>query len=82
MTGTSPEDYDVDRRMELIQRDGQTLDLDHDVFDRLTEVENQTTGTTTRYIYDSVGRRVSATTDSDTRMFLVTPALGSGLRVY
>lgn len=31
------------------------------------------------YVYDSAGRRVSATEGTNQRMFLVTPAMGSGL---
>ncbi|MBE9010916.1 hypothetical protein IQ250_11925 [Pseudanabaenaceae cyanobacterium LEGE 13415] len=81
VTGTNPEDYDYDEngRMELIQRDGQTLDLDHDVYDRLTSVKNLTSNTTTNYVYDGQGRRVTAANGSDVRTFLIAPVMGGGL---
>ena len=41
ITSPHPEDYayDANGRMDLIQRDGKTLDLDHDVYNRLTAVK-------------------------------------------
>jgi RHS repeat-associated protein len=63
----------------LIQRDGKMLDLEHDSYDRLTEVENDTTGETTQYIYDGAGNRVKALEGSQERRFLVAPAMGGGL---
>ena len=54
ITSPHPEDYayDANGRMDLIQRDGKTLDLDHDVYNRLTAVKNLTSATTTNYVYD------------------------------
>jgi len=72
-------DYDASGRLTLIVRDGQTLDLEHDASDRLTAVENETTGSTIQYTYDGQGRRVAATEGSSQRRFLVAPAMGSGL---
>jgi RHS repeat-associated protein len=81
ITGTNPEDYayDTNGRMDVIQRDGKTLDLDHDVYDRLTAVKNLTSSTTTNYVYDGQGRRITATTGSETRKFLIAPVMGGGL---
>jgi RHS repeat-associated protein len=45
----------------------------------LTEVENETTGQTTQYIYDGQGNRVKAVEGSQERRFLVAPAMGGGL---
>jgi RHS repeat-associated protein len=81
ITGTNPEDYayDTNGRVDLIQRDGQTLNLDHDVYDRLTAVKNLTSSTTTNYVYDGQGHRITATNGSTTRKFLVAPVMGGGL---
>jgi RHS repeat-associated protein len=81
ITGINPEDYayDTDGRMDLIQRDGKTLDLDHDVYDRLTAVQNLTSSTTTNYVYDGQGRRITATTGNEMRKFLIAPVMGGGL---
>jgi RHS repeat-associated protein len=81
ITGTSLEDYayDVNGRMDVIQRDGKTLDLDHDLYDRLTAVKNLTSSTTTNYVYDGQGRRITATNGIQTRAFLVAPVMGGGL---
>ncbi|MCC5626100.1 hypothetical protein, partial [Nostoc sp. CHAB 5715] len=65
--------------MTLIQRDGKTFDLKHDAYDHLTEVENETTGETTQYIYDGAGNRVKAVGGIQERRFLVAPAMGGGL---
>ncbi len=73
-------DYDDNGRLTLIERDGETVDLEHDTYDRLTEVENQTTGETTQYIYDGNGNRVKAVEGTDERRFLVAPAMGGGLQ--
>lgn len=80
VTGTNPEvyAYDTNGRMDVIQRDGQTLDLDHDVYDCLTSVKSQT-GSTTNYVYDGQGRRITVTHGSDVRTFLVAPMMGGGL---
>lgn len=72
-------DYDTNGRLTLIERDGQTLDLEHDASDRLTVVENETTGEASEYIYDGQGRRVKATVGNRVRQFLVAPSMGSGL---
>ena len=79
--GAVNEDYDFDTngRLTYIVRDGKTLDLEHDGSDRLTVVENETTGSTIRYTYDGQGRRVAATEGTAQRRFLVAPAMGSGL---
>jgi RHS repeat-associated protein len=81
ISGVSSENYDFDAngRLTLIQRDGQTIDLEHDGGDRLTSVENETTGKTTQYTYDGAGKRVRAIEGSEVRQFLVAPAMGSGL---
>lgn len=82
ITGTNgTEDYQFDEngRLMLIQRDGVTLDLEHDAGDRLTSVENETTGTTTEYVYDGQGNRVGAIDGTEVRQFLVAPGMGSGL---
>jgi len=81
ITGTNPEDYayDANGRMDLIQRDGKTLDLDHDVYDRLTAVKNLTDSTTTNYVYDGQGRRITSTNGGETRQFLIAPVMGGGL---
>ena len=73
-------DYDDNGRLTLIERDGETVDLEHDTYDRLTEVENQTTGETTQYIYDGNGNRVKAVEGTEERRFLVAPAMGGGLQ--
>jgi RHS repeat-associated protein len=81
ITGTNPEDYgyDTNGRVDLIQRDGQTLNLDHDVYDRLTAVKNLTSSTTTNYFYNGQGHRITATNGSTTRKFLIAPVMGGGL---
>jgi RHS repeat-associated protein len=53
--------------------------LEHDESDRLTEVDNITTGEQIKYIYDGQGNRVKAVEGSQERRFLVAPAMGSGL---
>jgi RHS repeat-associated protein len=81
ISGASSENYDYDTngRLTLIERDGQTIDLEHDAGDRLTTVENETTGKTTQYTYDGSGNRVRAIEGTDVRQFLVAPAMGRGL---
>lgn len=63
----------------MIQRDGVTIDLEHDAGDRLTSVENTITGQTIEYVYDGQGNRVGAIEGSEVRQFLVAPGMGSGL---
>ncbi|NES96694.1 MAG: RHS repeat protein, partial [Desertifilum sp. SIO1I2] len=72
-------DYDANGRLTRIVRDGKTLDLEHDGSDRLTEVENETTGDTIEYTYDGQGHRVKAKEGNEVRQFLVAPAMGGGL---
>ncbi len=55
------------------------MDLEHDGSDRLTAVENETSGNTIQYTYDGQGRRVAATEGTSQRRFLVAPAMGGGL---
>ena len=52
ITGTNREDYayDTNGRIDLIQRDGKMLGLDHNVYDRLTAVKNLTSATTINYV--------------------------------
>jgi RHS repeat-associated protein len=80
-SGEQTEDYDYDEngRLTSIYRNGEVLDLEHDASDRLTKVENQTTGETIEYTYDASGRRVAVTQDNEVRQFLVAPSMGSGL---
>jgi RHS repeat-associated protein len=81
ISGASSENYDFDAngRLNLVQRDGKTIDLDHDAGDRLTSVENEMTGKTMQHQYDGAGNRVGAIEGTDVRQFLVAPAMGSGL---
>ncbi|NJK64939.1 MAG: RHS repeat protein [Synechococcaceae cyanobacterium SM2_3_1] len=72
--GSDPKSYrfDQDGRVEEILRQGTTLTLDHDSYDRLTQAN------TISYEYDGMNRRVSSTGEVE-RNFLVAPAMGSGL---
>jgi RHS repeat-associated protein len=81
ISGASSENYDFDAngRLTLIERDGKTIDLEHDAGDRLAQVKNVTDNKTTQYTYDGAGNRVRAIEGSDVRQFLVAPAMGSGL---
>jgi RHS repeat-associated protein len=82
ISGASSEnyDFDVNGRLTLIERDGQTIDLEHDAGDRLTTVENETTGKITQYVYDRNGDRIKAMDGTNVRQFLMAPAMGSGLQ--
>ncbi len=72
--GSEAESYrfDVDGRVEKITRDGSTLILDHDTYDRLIQAGS------TDYLYDGMKRRVKST-GFVKRNFLVAPAMGAGL---
>lgn len=48
-TGTDTYNYDADGRLDGFSRDGNTVDLDHDSYDRLTEVDDGS-GTVTSYL--------------------------------
>lgn len=53
--------------------------MNHDAYDRLIQVENETTGETIQYIYDGAGNRIKAIEGTEQRSFLVVPVMGSGL---
>jgi RHS repeat-associated protein len=59
-----PYSYDADGRVNLINRDGQTLTLGHDNYDRLTQAND------TSYLYDGEGRRIRAVSGAGERRFL------------
>jgi RHS repeat-associated protein len=56
--------YDADGRVSTINRDGGTLNLSHDNYDRLTQANG------TSYLYDGEGRRIRAVSGADERRFL------------
>ncbi len=75
MTGGSEAEsyrFDVDGRVEEITREGSTLTLEHDTYDRLIQAGSVS------YSYDGMNRRVRSTGPVE-RNFLVAPAMGSGL---
>ncbi|MFM7887938.1 MAG: RHS repeat domain-containing protein, partial [Pseudanabaena sp.] len=56
--------YDADGRVSAINRDGQTLILSHDSYDRLTQANDIT------YLYDGNGNRIKAVSGASERKFL------------
>jgi RHS repeat-associated protein len=80
ITGTGNEDYnyDADGRLNLISRNGTTLDLDHDTYNRIASI-NSSSGEQTTYLYDAQGNRIGEQTGSQQRRYLVTPIMGGGL---
>jgi len=71
--------HDTNGRVSNISRDAGDWDLKYDSFDHLTGAKNQTTGDEIKYQYDASGRRVGAINGTETRKFLVAPAMGTGL---
>jgi YD repeat-containing protein len=55
--GTDTYVYDADGRLDTFSRNGSMIDLDHDSYDRLTEV-NDGSGSVTSYLYDAQGNRI------------------------
>jgi RHS repeat-associated protein len=73
--------YDVDGRLTQTDRDGNSIDLNHDNYDHLTEVNNTTTGQKVSYLYDAQGRRIGEKEGTTERRYLVAPTMGGGLDV-
>jgi len=71
--------HDTNGRVSNISRDANNWNLEYDAFDHLTGAKNQTTGEEVKYQYDAQGRRVGAINGTETRKFLVAPAMGTGL---
>jgi RHS repeat-associated protein len=80
ITGTGDEDYsyDTDGRLNLIQRNGTTLDFDHDTYNRIASISSSN-GEQTTYLYDAQGRRIGEQVGNQQRRYLVTPIMGGGL---
>ncbi|NJK65053.1 MAG: RHS repeat-associated core domain-containing protein [Synechococcaceae cyanobacterium SM2_3_1] len=64
--------FDINGRVEEITREGSTLPLDHDSYDRLVEAGSVS------YLYNGMNQRVKSTGIVE-RNFLVAPTMGSGL---
>jgi YD repeat-containing protein len=62
--GSESYGYDADGRVSAINRDGQTLNLSHDSYDRLTQANDVT------YLYDGSGNRIKAVSGTSERKFL------------
>jgi len=71
--------HDTNGRVSNISRDANNWNLEYDSFNHLTGAKNQTTGDEIKYQYDAEGRRVGAINGTETRKFLVAPAMGTGL---
>ncbi|NJK64644.1 MAG: RHS repeat-associated core domain-containing protein [Synechococcaceae cyanobacterium SM2_3_1] len=71
-TGEETYSFDVDGRVEEIMREGSTLTLEHDTYDRLVQAGSVS------YLYDGMNRRVKST-GSVEQNFLIAPTMGSGL---
>jgi RHS repeat-associated protein len=69
-TGTDTYSYDADGRLDGFSRDGSTVDLDRDSYDRLTKV-NDGSGTVTSYLYDAQGNRIGENQGTTQRRYLV-----------
>jgi RHS repeat-associated protein len=69
-TGIDTYAYDTDGRLDTFSRDGSTVDLDRDSYDRLTEVDDGS-GTVTSYLYDAQGNRIGEDQGSTQRRYLV-----------
>jgi RHS repeat-associated protein len=79
--GNEDYDFDANGRLTLIERGGETSDLQPDTQDRLAQVAIEgVSDRTIRYQYDGSGNRIRAIGGSQERQFLVAPAMGGGLQ--
>jgi RHS repeat-associated protein len=69
--------YDLDGRLNQFTKDGQTVNLAHNNYERLTQVEFN--GTTTNYFYNAQGNRIGEVSGNGLKNYLVATNESNGL---
>ncbi len=71
--------YDPDGRLVGISRDGRSMSLEYDSFDRLLGVTDPVSGGRVQYAHDGLGRRVGSQGPAGERRYVVGPTVASPL---